>query len=73
MIGRFGYTRTMFHHLQSSVIPGVAPNPCSEVPRTLAPRDLERGEAVESMGLVCGLESSLHVPMFLYRFNRKES
>jgi hypothetical protein len=26
---------------------------------------------VESMGLVCGFGSSLHVPMFLYRFNRK--
>jgi hypothetical protein len=26
---------------------------------------------VESMGLVCGIGSSLHVPMSLHRFNRE--
>jgi len=37
-------------------------------------REAWRGVGVESMGFICGLDdrkSSLHVPMSLYRFNRK--
>jgi len=49
MIGPVWLYRTMFHHLQSSVIPDFAPYPC---PKSIGAEKSGEEKRVESMGLI---------------------
>jgi hypothetical protein len=66
MIGRCWPYRTMFHHLQSSVIPDVAPYPCSKSIGAEESGEEKKPWGEHGVGMRVGMiDPSLHVPMFL--------